>query len=423
MASITTKKEGVGKGLKRLQFRLPGKQRTDTIYLGRMPMKQAETVRCRVEDLLHAMTSNTTPSPETYLWLGGISPKLRKDLEKFGLVGPARTAQRMTLQELVGQFMGTQVVKPATMAVYKQATSHLIAHLGSGCRVETITSSDLDGWKKALHADGLAPATVAKRVNVIKSLFNKAVDWAVVPASPAASLKRGSQRNPKRMVDVPREIAAKVIDHCFDPHSKAVIGLARYAGLRVPSELVGLSKGSIDWRLLRISVYSPKTNSTRIVPICPELATLLLPIATGCATDPLFPKIRSDTNLSTMVRRATARAGISPWPKTFQNLRRSCAQDISEMLPAHASAKIMGHSISVAANHYVSVTDHHFRKITHPNGDSGEHNATQNPTQNTSVDAGTQRNLEQQVPDESELVGSCASGEGLGMGGEGFEPP
>ena len=183
-----------------------------------------------------------------------------------------------------------------------------------------------------------------------------------------------------------------------------------------------LTKGSVDLRRLVISVYSPKTNSTRLVPISPALEPLLAPLVTGDPADPLFASVHSNSNLATEVRRAIERAGMQPWPKTFQNLRHSCTQDLCEKLPAHAAASMMGHSVTVAAKHYLSVTDDHFRKISRPEGHDGS-GATQNATLNTSVDAGTQRNPEQQVPDESELVASCASSEGWGMGGEGLEQP
>jgi integrase len=422
MASLSVAKTGKRKGERRVYFNRPMDGKRVTLYLGkRIPMKAAETVRVRVEDLVHSSLANTSPSQETSSWLGGIGADLRLSLERHGLVSPSLQSTRWSVSQLVDKYIASQPVAKATLAVYQQATSHFVGFFGHDHPVAAITPSDLDQWRKSLHTGGLAPATAAKRVNVIKALFNKATEWNVIQKNPARSLKRGSQANPQRNEYVPLPLVEQVINACPDPVAKAIIGLARYAGLRTPSELVKLQVGHVDLAKRRMVVYSKKTHRSRIVPISPALATLLQPLMGGSATDLLFPRTQSTSNYRTMLHRAIKSIGAKPWPKTFQNLRASCAQDINEMVPAHAAAKIMGHSITVASNHYVSVTDDHFRKITHPDEPVTE-GATRKATQQASVVDGTPQNRIPQVEEDAELVLVAASGEGWGMGGEGFEP-
>jgi integrase len=58
-------------------------------------------------------------------------------------------------------------------------------------------------------------------------------------------------------------------------HARYVLALARYGGLRCPSELVGLKWSEVNWERSRFTVHSPKTEgqgkSKRTVPIFKEL--------------------------------------------------------------------------------------------------------------------------------------------------------
>ena len=76
------------------------------------------------------------------------------------------------------------------------------------------------------------------------------------------------------------------------------------------------------------------------------------------------------------------RAGLTPWPRTFQNLRASCETDWVDRCPAHAVAKWLGHSPLIAAQHYLHVRDAHFDLITGgaKSGALDVQNAAQYPT-------------------------------------------
>ena len=69
-------------------------------------------------------------------------------------------------------------------------------------------------------------------------------------------------------------------------------------------------------------------------------------------------------NLRTMLHRIIERAGHTPWPRLFQNLRASCAPDWVQRYPGHAVAKWMGHSPLIAAQHYLQDRDADFDAAT-----------------------------------------------------------
>ena len=68
---------------------------------------------------------------------------------------------------------------------------------------------------------------------------------------------------------------ARVIGHCPNVWWKLLVALARFGGLRIPSEAFSLTWGDVDWERERLSVPSPKTEhlgkSHRVIPLFPLL--------------------------------------------------------------------------------------------------------------------------------------------------------
>lgn len=77
---------------------------------------------------------------------------------------------------------------------------------------------------------------------------------------------------------VPKESIKRLIE-IANPSWQAILGLARYGGLRCPSEVVSLRWDHINWAQGRITVPSPKTErygkGTREIPLFPDLKSVL----------------------------------------------------------------------------------------------------------------------------------------------------
>ncbi len=419
-----------GKGeRKRILFR-DAKGRQQTLRLGECPKSAAETARTAVGHLVIAKRHNAVPHPDAARWLAGIDDVLYARVAALGLCQPREGAAVATLGGLVDRFRAVLTVKRSTSAAYKQAEGSLIQHFKRERTLESITASDADQWKKALLESGLATATVAKRVNVGKAIFRRAVRWGMIPVSPLADLKPGSQVNAARAFHVPAEWMPRILEECPDDQWRAVIALVRFAGLRCPSEVVPLRWGDINWERGRLTVRSPKTeghgegHAVRMVPIAPELKPILLRLFNSAepGSEAVIPKLRdAGVNLRTTFEKITQRAGLTAWPRLFQNLRASCATDWAERFPAHVVAGWLGHSPAVAARHYLTTRDAHFDLA------AGVGCAATNPATHTRPSA---HNRAQPEPDECEnsadLVGCgvpCDSVEDGGMGAGGFEPP
>lgn len=412
----------------RILFR-DAKGKQHTLRLGDCPKAAAETARVAVGHLVIAKRHGSVPHPDAVRWLGGIDDALYARVAALRLCQPREGGAVVTLGMLVDRFRAVLVVKRSTSAAYKQAEGSLIEHFKRERTLESITTSDADKWKKALLESGLATATVAKRINVAKAIFRKAVRWGMIPASPLADLKPGSQVNAARAFHVPAEWMPRILEECPDDQWRAVIALVRFAGLRCPSEVMLLRWGDINWGRGRLTVRSPKTeghgegHAARMVPIAPELKPILLSLFNSAepGAEAVIPKLRdAGMNLRTTFEKIIQRAGLTPWPRLFQNLRASCATDWVERFPAHVVAGWLGHSPAVAARHYLTVRDAHFDQAAGI-GEAAANPATHTPTSDTKRADSETRERENQ-PDLVYVGTGCDPVETRGMGATGLEP-
>ena len=425
MATLTTDEKD---GSKRIQFRWNPRQKKKTIYLGKIPKKTAELILIRVEDLIVAKISHSPIPTETASWVGAIGDELRNKLFKHGLVDKITNSVAVTLEELVEQFVKYQVVTPATLAVYKQATANLLNHFGLKTLISTIDVRAADQWRKSVEQSKLAEATIAKRINTVKTIFSKAVMWKMIPINPFTHLKPGSQQNRSRIYYVSRETIEQVINACSDSESKAIIGLARFAGLRCPSEICPLKWKHIDFAGGKIYVTSPKTaksgHDMRTVPLDPELAKLLKELSPGSSEDSVISKISSASqNLRGMLLDAIQRSGKKRWPRVFQNLRSSCAMEWNDKIGnAFVVSEWMGHSVKVSADHYNKVRSPHYGVISGLGLETTQI-TTQQPPAHPSKDVQVAAEIVEFSPHLHMRAAPYQLVQMKRMGGGGFEPP
>ena len=388
-----------------------------TVRLGDVNGATARSIKLRIETLIEAKEMHRSLDVETCAWLKELPPRMYDRIARAGLVEAREAAEVPTLGKLLERFASTASVKPSTRAAYKQTTDSLGARFGLETPLAKVTTGHADEWRKSLADSGLAPATVAKRVHVARCIFRKAVRWGMVPTSPFAELRAGSQANPARSFHVPREWMGAILAACPGDEWRAIVGLGRYAGLRIPSELVCLTWGDVNWDRGILTVRSPKTEAhaggaVRMVPIASELRPILQALfdAAEPGTVRILPRVRDGgTNLRTTFEKILARAGVKPWPRLFQNLRASCETDWVESFPAHVVAAWLGHSPTIAARHYLQTLDRHFaeasgapRRRPNPGRDESyaksDARATQNAAQQATAPLRTVSHDEAQQP-------------------------
>ena len=426
MASIGS--EGKRGELKRIVYR-DAQGRQKSLRLGKCSFRAAQSAKAGFERVLEAHRVGSTMHPDGIRWLAAIDDRLHARVARLGLTAPREAQRTVTLAELLDRFEAGATVKDATRAAYRQTTGSLRGVLGGERAIGTLTAADADLWRKAIVDAGLAPATVAKRVHVARAIFRRAVRWGLIPARPFDDLRAGSQANPDRAFYVGSEAIEAIMAACPNDRWRGIVALARYAGLRCPSELVALRWGDVNWERGRLTVRSPKTaghegHAVRVVPIAPELRPILEALfhAAEPGTEAVVPDLSdASANLRTTFTKIIARAGLKPWPRLFHNLRASCATDWAERFPSHSVASWLGHSPLIAAQHYLQVRDAHFECA------AGLGEAAANPATHARTRGAKRAQATSPAPrDSRELVevGTvCDAVETARMGGEGFEPP
>jgi integrase len=355
------------------------------IRLGAIHRKAAEGIARRIQDLADFSFAGQAPDAELQAWLMKISPQLYHKLANAGLVAPRDGSAKVEAARL-GPFLESYVrgrtdIKRQTKDNLEQAKGALVKLFGANRLLDSITPGDADDWRlwmgrnKVKGGLGLGQNTIRRHCGRAKQFFRAAVRRKLITENPFDDMKDCQVRaNRERDYFVTREEATKVLEACPDAEWQLIFALARYGGLRTPSELLTLQWDDIDWERGRFTVRASKTEhhdagGVRIVPIFPEIRPYLdaCYFAAAEGAENVIVRYRDrNSNLRTQLERIIKRAGLKPWPKLFQNLRASRATELAKQYPAHVAAEWLGHSREIAAEHYWRVTDADYERAITP---------------------------------------------------------
>ena len=213
-------------------------------------------------------------------------------------------------------------------------------------------------------------SSIRKWSGFAKQFFESAVDHELINRNPFRKLKSGSVANPARNFFVTQPVIQNVIDQCPDAEWRLIIALSRFGGLRCPSEHLALRWEHVLWDIDRINVMSPKTEHVgkpeRVIPLFPELRPFLEAAFEEApeGAEYVIHWHRGVGNFRTLMTRLVRRAGLTPWPRIFHNLRASRQTELTDSHPEHVVCTWIGNTQGVARRHYEMVTDDHFAKAT-----------------------------------------------------------
>jgi integrase len=409
------------KGRKRVLFVADDGKRK-VIRLGKCSLHKAERFKSRLEDVLTSRHLGHL-DPDTAAWLADLPGEMQVRLAAVGLVKLCAGAQNLTLGELLSRYIESRAdIKPGTLLVLRQAQQSLLGHFGSDKLIREIHEGDAELWRLSMVQQGLADATIRKRSGNAKQFFAFAIRHRLTSSNPFSGLKSSARANEKRLHFVSLQDTQKMLNACSDTEWRLIIALCRFAGLRCPSEVLGLQWQDVNWEQSRILVHSPKTEhhvggESRVVPIFAELLPYLReafeqaePGATYC----IARYRQANCNLRTQAHRIIRRAGLKPWPRTFQNLRASRETELTESFPLHVVTSWLGNTQSVAMRHYLSVREEDFTR------------AAQNPARTDAELTRMERKptLEEarENADLQVCAGSCDSMRHTLLAPRGFEP-
>ncbi len=372
-----------------VQFTAPdGKRRT--LRLGNIPDKDATRHVSMLQTLIATLnvggTSDAKLTAQIESWLAGIGPKIGDRLVEFGLLRPLDAPESTQLGPFLTRYLGSRTeVKPGTTTFYEHTERNLLTFFGPERESSTITKLNAiefrayllrpkpekpDGLPIEARGEGLATNTMRRRVSMASQFFAAAVDGKIIDENPFRGLCESVRANKDRMFYVVEANALKVLEACPSMEWKIVFALARWGGLRTPSEIDGLKWEHIDWANQQMLIHSPKTEhyegkDARWMPLYnskhPELWSVL-PNLLRDAFEQAEPgsvhvlnRLRGHTNLGTTMRKIIKRAGVAEWEKVFQNLRSTRATELIDSYPIQNVAEWMGHSPAMLLKHYAQL--------------------------------------------------------------------
>jgi integrase len=369
MASVNKDSKGW-----RVEFTVPGQKRRP-LRLGGVTEKSAREIGRHVERIIESRKTGLPPAADTQNWLLGLPDKLRHQLIRLGLIEDSGQRVSSSLGGFLSDYMRSRTdIEQGTRDNLETAKRWLIQFLGEQRELDSITPGEADEYRAWLGSEGKqAPNTVKRLCGRAKQFFRAALRRRLIRENPFQDMKRlvvrASPISRIRFIDGPT--AKAVLKACPNAHWRAVFALARYGGLRVPSELCSLRWQDIDWERGRFLVHSRKTeghegHETRWTPLFPELRRELEAWRAEAPKDREFvlkPAVSPKTNLRTGLIKVLKRASIKPWPKLYQNLRSSLVTELRDKgVRENIVARWLGHSVKVADENYDQMLEEHFRR-------------------------------------------------------------
>lgn len=326
---------------------------------------KASAFKEHIENLAAAVKYNTSVSPKESAWIADLPDETHSKLVDAGLLPKRHDPELLKLGKFLSKwFTDREGTKASTVLTWRNAERNLKDYFGPDKQLGDITEDDSENFERWLKSDqNLKDATRRKRVAISKQMLRSAVKARLINQNPFEALKTASLSNKSRQYFVTHEEARKVLDACSNPEWRALVALARYGALRIPSEVREMTWDDVNWAENCLHVHAIKTEhhadeGERIVPLFPELRKHLWEQheAVEDGEKYVLPNLRHTTNVGPTLLRIIKRAGLKAWPKAWQNMRATRATELENQFGSHKATEWCGHTEKIAAAHYWMVT-------------------------------------------------------------------
>jgi len=236
MACIESRKLEKGKSY-RIRLSECEDPKRPRLNFGKITRREAESVKGFVESLIASKNTGAQIQPAVQQWLAGLPDSIRGQLVALGLAEPVERKPDVSLRSWMDSYIESRTdVKPNTERNMKAARDTLFRFFDSNMNLCDFTAFDAEQFRVKCLEKNLAEATIRRRCKRLKQFFAAAVKKRLIADNPFDGIPVGSIAADKQFIG--RDTIQKVIDHCPDIHWKLIFALARFGGLRIPSELV-----------------------------------------------------------------------------------------------------------------------------------------------------------------------------------------
>ena len=231
-------------------------RRRRTIRLGKVGLVAGREFKGKVEGLLSYRILNQPPDAQISEWLSGLPDETHQKLATVGLVEP-RTPQPGA--PALGAWLTKYIdqrrpeLKPASVVKLERTKTLLLKYFGESVGIDAITPDAAHDWRAALLSDDMREATIRTHVRNVRAMFRAAVKRKLSAENPFDDLV-GTVIAAERDHYVGVAEAEAVLEELPNPQWRCLFGLARLAGLRIPSETHRPTWTDIDFERGRLAV-------------------------------------------------------------------------------------------------------------------------------------------------------------------------
>ncbi len=414
MASVTPQTLKLTRVNRAVMVRVDGKQRK--ISIGKRTLSDANVFANKLTKLEDCLKTDSVPDAKLVNWINEQPLEIQSRIQKAGLTPyNSVSVNKATPSELVEWFLESKVddLKPSTIKFYRDRLKRFVDWCDSKGIVDInkISSQHIENFKdvEIQHGERSSARTTIKRV---KLLFKTAKKKGKIQSDPAASVTADTGSHRTDLIPIDAEWFPQLVDCTHNQDLKTALILARYAGCRVPSEVIpmtwqdfmSLEKGG---ELFVKNVKTIRTNEPiRRVPVFPVLRDYLTSLYVSrygeanfdlpLNTDPIIMTSGLRDASRSYAQRITQTGTWDRWkeywdqrriegtpfhvgpydqpalnrqvpymlgepiPRIFQACRRSFANDLLTLnCPIQTAAYVLGHRVETLVKDYARVQERH----------------------------------------------------------------
>lgn len=248
-------------------------------------------------------------------------------------------------------------------------------------RLDEISPFDLERLKSEMSQAGLAPKTIAHCLGLVRTMFNRAMDWNLYEGpNPVKRVKMPTVRNARDrflsieeadrlLTELKRNPRTKTHKKLDDPKLHDITLFSLHTGARA-SEIFNLRGQDVDFQNGLVALRDTKNKDTRYAPMTEPVRDILQQRMTATPdayifTDSSGGKIKEVSNA---FQRAVERLGLNDGVTdcrqrvVFHTCRHTFASWLAiQGTPIYTIARLMGHRAISMSERYAHLSPDHKR--------------------------------------------------------------
>lgn len=355
------------------QVRFTWRGKGHHITLGSVPEDSARQVAINIQRIIDCKKANVPTDAASAAWIRGLDMELRTRLVNYGLASATESLLlRDYLESRVQEAVKAQQAEN-TLKMKRQVRDKMLLCWGTHLLLSDLTPHH--GQQFVDYVTGANNVNWARRqIQMARSFLSLAVDAGHIPINPFRGHSTAYVNiKGDRTCYITREQVDRLLANIRNWEWRFIIVMARYGGIRIPSEILPFRWRDFDFEQERITVTSPKMKrfgrGTRLLPMFPEIRDVLQERLEDRTLTPVSPKNAvlqtQREGLYAKFKFRIRRAGLKPWPKLWINMRSTRETELIRAgYPLHVVCEWLGNSAQVAHKHYLQVTEEDWNRAT-----------------------------------------------------------